>query len=160
MNVAVSPVAAATPATWLALRNVAARLLDASPIVEPAVAAEAGIRTAGEDPPERPMPFTLRLHAAAAEAPVTRPASIAARMGDRYMAGAERPMTASGAGPLAETKGTDCPARSSNADCSPLDNRGVAAERRGSQQPTLGIGCRPAARADRDVLIAGQERRS
>ena len=104
----------------MVLRNAAVWLLDASPIVEPAVAAETGTRTTGKDPPGRPMPFTLKLHAAAAEAPATRPANIAARMGERYMAGAERPMTASGEDPLVETTGTACTARSSNADSSRL----------------------------------------
>ena len=80
MDVAVSP---ADPATWFVARNVAARLLDSSPVVAPAVAAEAGKRSAGEDFPWRPTPFTLRLHAAATEAPATRPASIAARKGER-----------------------------------------------------------------------------
>jgi len=80
LKVAVSP---ADPATWFVVRNVAARLLDPSTVVEPAVAAEAGKRIAGEDFPGRPMPFTLRLHAAATEAPATRPASTAARKGER-----------------------------------------------------------------------------
>ena len=126
MNVAVGPV---DPTTWLAARNVAARLLDSSSIAEPAVAAEAGKRSVGADSPGRPMPFTLRLQAAAAEAPATRPASIAALMGERYTAGAERRMTTSGADPV-EARGADWPARPSKADWSPLDSPGVAAERR------------------------------
>jgi len=80
MNVAVSP---DDPATGFVPRNVAARLLDPSPVVEPTGAAEAGKRSAGEDFPATPTPFTLRLHAAATEAPATRPASIAARKGER-----------------------------------------------------------------------------
>lgn len=80
MDVTVSPT---DPALWFVARNVAARLLDQSPGVEPAVAAEAGRRSTGEDFPGRPTPFTLRLHAAATEAPATSPAIIAARKGER-----------------------------------------------------------------------------
>ena len=129
-NVVASPIAPATPATWLALRNETAWLLDTSPTAEPAVAAAAGKRTTCEDPPEGPSPFTPRLQAAAAEAPATRPASTAARMGDRYIAGAEVFMTASDEGPRVRAGGTPCPARSSRASSSRVESPGVAAVRR------------------------------
>ena len=103
-----------------------------SVVVSPveAITAVEGNRTAGSDAPGGPTPLTPTLHAAAAEAPAARLASTAARTGDRWMAGAKRPTTASGAGRLVGTVGTAQMARSRNADSSRLGSSGVTAVRR------------------------------
>jgi hypothetical protein len=119
-----------TGADWLVLRNEVAWLLHAAVVVRPVVVADEGARATGKVAPGAPRPFRLRLQAAAAEAPATRPASMAARTGDLYIAGAQRPMTSSGAGPIAGTWGDARPARSSKAHSSWLESPGVAAERR------------------------------
>ena len=109
MNVVVSPIDLALPAAPLVLRNEAAWLpdplpldpkrldavpLDAFPLDELAITAWEGNWTTGRDAPEGPTPPTLQ--AAAAAAPAARLASIAARIGDLCIGGAERPTTASG----------------------------------------------------------------
>lgn len=130
VNVVVNPSDPAKPAIRLVLRNEAAWLLEPLPLDEEAVSAGSGSRTTGKDAPEGPTPVTPRLHAAAAEAPAARLASIAARTGERCMAGAARPTSASGVGTLAGPGDMAWTARSSNADSSRLGGPGVTALRR------------------------------
>ena len=130
LNVVVNPVNPAIPAAMPVLRNDTAWLLDPLPSDELAVTAGEGSRTTCRDAPVGPTPLTPTLHAAAAEAPAARLASTAARTGDRCMAGAERPTTASGEGRLAGEDGIVWTARSSSASSSRLDSSGVAAVRR------------------------------
>lgn len=105
VNVVVNPIDLGMPAAPLVLRNVADWLLDPLSPDELAVTAGEGSRTTCRDAPVGPTPLTPTLHAAAAEAPAARLASNAARTGDRCMAGAERPTTASGEGRLAGEDG-------------------------------------------------------
>jgi hypothetical protein len=100
LNVVVSPVDPAKPAAKVVPRDDAAWLLDPLPAAEPAsaeldVTTTDGNVTTGKDAATGPTPPTPILHAAAAEAPAARLAKAAARTGDRCMAGAERPTTAS-----------------------------------------------------------------
>jgi len=106
LNVVVNPVDPAIPAAMPVLRNDTAWLLDPLPSDELAVTPGEGNRTTGRDTPAGPTPPTPTLHAAAAEAPAARLASTAARTGERCIAGAERPTTASGEGRLVGTVGT------------------------------------------------------
>ena len=130
VNVVVNPTDPAKPAIRLVLRNEATWLLDPLPLDEGAVSAGSGIRTTGKDAPEGPTPVTPRLHAAAAEAPAARLASIAARTGERCMAGAARPTSGSGEGPLVGAGDTAWTARSRNAESSRRGSPGVTAVRR------------------------------
>jgi hypothetical protein len=126
----VNPVDPPIPAATVVLRNDTAWLLDPLTTDELTVTPTEGKRTTGRDTPAGATPPTPTLHAAAADAPAARLASIAARTGERCIAGAERPTTASGAGRLVGTAGTAKAARSNNASSSRLDGAGVAAVRK------------------------------
>jgi len=101
----VSSLGAVIPATArLVLGDEAAWLLDPLRLDDVSTEARDGMWTNVCDA-EGPTPLTPTLQAAAAEAPAARLASMAARTGDRCMAGAERPTTVRGRGRLLRAAG-------------------------------------------------------